>query len=341
MRYLSILLGFVLLSLTALSCIQRTLPSSPVNNDVLNFKDFYLTAESVKLNTNVKGTIFVKRNGENADKKHIQISARVEIDPRDWGGVSFYFPQGWNVSGITSDYPQGNPGPERYTTTLSSGGEARLVYIGNSKMSASSNGGEGDIIIDLDPVSTNKDLPEDLVITVGVGSEGEVVVNPVSQKIMVPLNIDYRTPSRPVSTVNTEADYLIISTGGQAVRVPEDTQQFSQISRGAVKIIEGVNGSIYATQSDQAKIQRTIQTGDFLEIGFDTPVEITTSRIIRYQWETVSLSSAIFFLSGDYYGLVAWPDEGQTGRYEVYSSSVQIKALEKMVKNAKIQYAAE
>lgn len=336
--YLLIFASLALFCLIAVSCKSPVIPDYPVNKDVLYFQDFALSAEAVDLNTNVKGTIFVKGDKEKPEKRHIQISARVEVDPQDWGGVGFYITEGWNVTNIASDFPRGSSTPERYTTTLSAGGEARMVYIGHSRMSAVSGGGEGSIVIEFDPVG--KDLPANTAITVGVGSKGDVIVNPVSQKIPVPLNIDYRTPARPVRA-GVVASLLVIARDGRTVELTREHPEFTRISSEAVKIIESINSSLYATGPDQAAVRKTIETGDYLEIRFDPPEEITTNRIIETRsnnritrkWETVRLSSAVFFFSGEFYRLAAWPDQQHPDRYEIFGSGVPFDELERLVRS--------
>lgn len=326
----------MLLGMTATACHQPVMPSSTVNKDVLNFRDFSVSAESVDLSTSVNGTIFVRGDIEKPDDRHLQISARLEIDPNDWGGVGFSFPQGWNVTSIASDYPQGNPAPDRYITTLSSGGEARMVYIGSSKMLGSDvgGGGRGSVIIDVEPASGQKDLPESLVITVGVGSKGEVVSNPVFQKIPVPLNIDYRTPTRPSEPTGVEADSITLVTNGETIRLDKNSPSFIEISKEAVRIIGGVDSSLTTTSTNE-DIQQLKQGTDYLEVGFNPQAEIMTSRIRAGEWETVNLSSAIFFLSEDYQGLVYWPDG--PGGYSLHGSSVQFDELERLVGTARSQ----
>jgi hypothetical protein len=196
--YLSILIVVSFIGLTVLSCNRPVEYSSPANQDLANFKDFSVNAGSVGLNTNVRGTIFVK--GNNSDRINectVQIIALIEIDDEDWGGVSFYIPDGWRITGISSDYPRGNPVPEAYTSSWHTAADMdfpTFVEIGHTKFRSDLNqGGTGSLIIELAPVHTTRELPENLKIKIGVGSKGEVILNPVVETIQVPLNADYRT----------------------------------------------------------------------------------------------------------------------------------------------------
>ncbi|OBZ17644.1 hypothetical protein A7975_07275 [Bacillus sp. FJAT-26390] len=67
-------------------------------------KSFRVNSESTDLNTTAKGTAFVK--GNKAGVEQIQIVASIEVDPIDWGGVSFYIPDTWFISNIVSSYPE-------------------------------------------------------------------------------------------------------------------------------------------------------------------------------------------------------------------------------------------
>lgn len=323
--------ALICISLTALACQTPILPDYAANRDVLYFRDFALNAEPVDLKTSVKGTIFVRGDRGKTEVSLIQISARVEIDPRDWGGVTFYAPVGWQFSRITSDYPQGNPNPEKYVAVFTSGDMERAPWtsIGSSKYSSNSGGGEGSLIIDMEPSVDFKDLPENQAVIVAIGSKGDVVMNPVSQTIPLPLNIDYHTPAWPVA-VNVEADSLTIAENGCTFVLTPSDPGFTDISRMAVKLIQSVDSAI-PTPVDREEIQKLKDTSDYLEIAFNPPVEITTSRLVGSKWKTVTISSAVFFLSGKYYRLAAWPEAGQDDRYYIYGSRESFVELESLI----------
>jgi hypothetical protein len=329
--YLSIFSVLILLCLVATSCRGPITGEYAANKDVLNFRDFSLNTDSVGLTTTVNGTIFVKGNSQKTDSRQMQISARVEIDPRDWGGVGFYVPDGWKVSSIHSDYPQGDRQPERYTTILKFRERAE-IFIGNSQLSADRGGGEGSVVIELEPLSSKTDLAGSAEIVIAAGSSGKIVQGPVSKKIVVPLNLDYRTPVRPVSQSDVKADYLVRRIKGQTGQIAQNTPEFTQISREAVKIIEAVDGQL-TEWPRQEEIERLKQTENYLEVEFRPPLETITSRIRGGDWEAVELDTAIFFFSGKYYGMVAWPAEGRTDQYEIYSGKRKTNDLETLVRS--------
>jgi hypothetical protein len=206
LKYVAIFLVLTLFGLISISC--RGASSNPpyqVNTELINFKDFFISAESINLGTSVRGTIFVKGDIKNPKERIIQIAAWVEVDPNDWGGVGFYIDHPWKVTSVSTDFPQGNTKPEQQFRIFTSGDPSAPLYltIGNSKDSPSNGrGGKGSVIMELGPISSEQNLPENLEMTVGVGSKGENIQNPVSETIMVPLNVDYRTPT---PTANTPA----------------------------------------------------------------------------------------------------------------------------------------
>ncbi len=173
-------------------------PLDPVNSGVINFKDFSLNTESVNLSTKVTGTAFIKGDIQDTSDRHIYISAQFEIDPQDWGGISFHLPRDWKVIGVMVNYPEGTSQPQlnNHTAVWSAhvdDGYYDFIAVGRGiNKNDTSGGGKGSIIIESDPVSSKQDLPENVEITVAAESKGEVVVNPIDEKISIPLNVDYR-----------------------------------------------------------------------------------------------------------------------------------------------------
>jgi hypothetical protein len=192
-KYITALVIVLVISLMALSCTSPVTPSSHVNNDTISYRDFSLRAESVNLDTLTRGTIFVRGNKEKSGERRVQISAWVEIDAADWGGVSFSIPLGWEVPSIVSDYPQGNPKPETYTSMLQTESKLetynRIVEIGCTIHGAAKpQGGQGNVIIELVPKSAKQDIGENLEILIGVGSANGYILGPVHAVIQVPLH---------------------------------------------------------------------------------------------------------------------------------------------------------
>lgn len=78
-----------------------------INEGLSNITSFSVSSESSDVNSSINGTVFFY----NADEGgcHAQIVANFEIDPNDWGGIEFYFPEGMLISNIDSSYPQEIP----------------------------------------------------------------------------------------------------------------------------------------------------------------------------------------------------------------------------------------
>jgi len=195
MKYLKLLLTLLVLSSGLVSCTDQNdiAGSDSVNRNVVNYQDFSLSADTVGLDTNVSGTIFVIGENDKPDELRVQIIAWVEIDSTDWAGVEFAIPHGWEVSGIVSDYPQGYPAPDEYTTswqTEDSESEWHIkVDIGSSKYNTDiTRGGKGTVFIELKPLYPEQKLPDSIDILAGVGSEGDMVAYPCYQIINVLLN---------------------------------------------------------------------------------------------------------------------------------------------------------
>lgn len=81
--------------------------SIAANEGISNFKDFYISSKTTDLRTLSKGTIYVQKD-EDGRSIRAKVVSWVETDPRDWGGVIFYFPRGWHVEGVVSSYPAGS-----------------------------------------------------------------------------------------------------------------------------------------------------------------------------------------------------------------------------------------
>ncbi|MDD5038733.1 MAG: hypothetical protein PHN78_05390 [Dehalococcoidales bacterium] len=199
LKHLPILIIVSLVSLIASSCHSPIVLTPASNNDVISYKEFYLSAENVSLSTKVRGTIYIKGDMEKTEDRRVQISAWMEIDSNDWGGIGFSFPQGWEITGITSDYPQGNPKPESYIGTMSRApGDEIVTYIniGNTKYGAPDvKGGKGSIIIELAPEEKKPELPENFHVVIGIGSKYDYILHPIYETYEVPMSTDYHNVS--------------------------------------------------------------------------------------------------------------------------------------------------
>ncbi|MDQ0255574.1 hypothetical protein J2S74_002956 [Evansella vedderi] len=146
-----------------------------INNKIIQYKDFHVKSESTELDTSVRGTVFLY--GEEVPE-HAQIIALIEIDPDDWGGVAFYIPEKWNISNVTSSYPEekNEEKPENYIAIWNTESEryelTTMIEIGTGRNYIPTGGGKGAIIIDLDINKATDISTSDIFnIIVEVGSE--------------------------------------------------------------------------------------------------------------------------------------------------------------------------
>ncbi|WDV48069.1 hypothetical protein PV797_10315 [Clostridiaceae bacterium M8S5] len=167
-----ILLIFAILLLS--SCESKKVNTkTKVNEDIIKIKDFTVSTDSTSLNTNVKGTIFVK--GKEGIPKHIRIVANVEVDENDWGGVVLYIPKKWDISNVSSSFlSKGSNNPKENISTFETKSEKydwyKFIEVG-ANHSHSATGGTGTIIVDLIPVDIKIQQFEKCNIVISVGSD--------------------------------------------------------------------------------------------------------------------------------------------------------------------------
>jgi hypothetical protein len=165
------------------------------NEKIIQTKDFYVNSDSTELETSVKGTAFL--SGGEGVPEHAQIVAFVEIDPDDWGGVGVNLSDQWNISSITSSYPEGKKEktPEDYVaiwTTKDTKKEwNKWIEIGrDTHRWTPTGGGKGTVVIDLE-INKETMSPSDVFrMTVGVGSkekDGIRSVHPDWKLIEIPI----------------------------------------------------------------------------------------------------------------------------------------------------------
>lgn len=169
------------------------------NQKIIQFKDFRVNSESTELGTSVRGTVFLSR--EEGVAEHAQIVAMIEIDPKDWGGVEIQLTDQWNISSITSSYPEEKKDktPVDYTSVWTTGGETehgwnKRIEIGrDTTLWTPTGGGKGTIVIELDINEENKSTSEEFSMTVGVGSkekDGIKSVHPDWKLIEIPMHVE-------------------------------------------------------------------------------------------------------------------------------------------------------
>lgn len=162
-----------------------------VNAELIDHQSFFITAQDISLDSFVRGTVFVYRDLNDQKNRQVRIISWVEVDPEDWGGVSFNIPDGWQITRISSDYPQGKSEPERYVTVLETKAEtdySTVITVGRSENSNKIIGaGQGNILIELALDPSIISPPDNLEIKIGVGSKNGFTLNPVFKSIALSL----------------------------------------------------------------------------------------------------------------------------------------------------------
>ncbi len=170
-------LALVLMSGLLPACGGSGCVEQVTNRDVINFRNFTLDTAEVGLTTRAEGTVFVHGDLDKPDAITVQIAIFVEIDPEDWGGVNFYFPEGWKVTHINSSLVEIN---ESYYSNLASvwtsgqpeEGGKNMVFIGKSSPGEKPTNDErkGILVLDADYVWGNKATPEKITLGIAAGS---------------------------------------------------------------------------------------------------------------------------------------------------------------------------
>ncbi|GMQ60744.1 hypothetical protein AN1V17_51470 [Vallitalea sediminicola] len=165
-----------------------------VNKDIIQVRSFGVNSYSTEMNTSAKGTVFIK--GEESIPEHVQIISWIEIDPDDWGGVAFYIPDQWQISNITSSYPENEAQMTSadyvatWSTTDSKYELNTMIEIGRDRSYIQTGGGTGTVMIDLVLDKNVKVQPETFNIMISVGSDekdGVMIEGPDSIYIEIPI----------------------------------------------------------------------------------------------------------------------------------------------------------
>ncbi len=189
------ILIITVITILLFSCSQNdnTTDKTRINENLIQVKKFSVNSDSTELNTLAKGEIFVK--GAKGVPEHIQIVARIEIDPEDWGGIAFYIPKKWNISDIVSSYPENGDQikPADYITIWSTASDRykwdKWIEIGRSSNYKPRGGGTGTVVIDLVADKNAVQKSEKYNIMVAVGSDekdGSKILGADSTSIEIP-----------------------------------------------------------------------------------------------------------------------------------------------------------
>lgn len=180
LKVISYILLAVLITIVATMLFQlsskkeKPIHSTAINEDVVQVRSFSVNSDSTELNTSAKGTVFVW--GDEGRAKHIQIVASIEVDPKDWGGVSFRIPDKWYISNIISSYPENKTQSKSedyvstWTTADTDSKWRTRIEVANELYRPRTGGGTGTIVIDIVHDKDEKHQPETFKIGVTVGS---------------------------------------------------------------------------------------------------------------------------------------------------------------------------
>ena len=195
-RYIAILVLFCFM-ITLSACEKgsiKEMDDPRINKNIILQDSFNVSADSSKLNTSAIGTVFIKEVKGNPEE--IQIISSIEIDPSDWGGVTFYIADGWRVSNITSSYPENEPQlmPADYIATWTTSDSrhewGKRIEIGRDRDYVPTIGGTGTIVIDLALEKKISPAPKIFELLVAVGSDekgGVKIVETDNTKVSIPL----------------------------------------------------------------------------------------------------------------------------------------------------------
>lgn len=191
-RFIRIIIILIIITTLISGCNQEMdyIEDVRINEKIINSKDFNVKSESTELETSVRGTIFL--NGVKGAPKQAQIVAFIEIDRDDWGGVTFYIPDKWNISSITTSYPENEKIPSDYVAIWNTESTKyewnTMIEIGRDRRYTSTEGGKGVIVVDL--YTNEKTTSEVFSIMVGVGyneKDGIKIIHPDHELIEIPI----------------------------------------------------------------------------------------------------------------------------------------------------------
>ena len=171
------------------------------NDDIIQLKGFSVCTDSSSMVTSAEGTVYVRGKDK---PESVQIIAYIQIDPNDWGGVSFNFTDGWSITGITSSYPEKDTHvvPKdfvtRWTTADSEVEWNKFVEIGRDRSYVPTGGGTGTVVIDLVPNKNTSQNIKTFRCLVGVGGHeknGVKIMNPDYITVELPLTKEKKQAS--------------------------------------------------------------------------------------------------------------------------------------------------
>lgn len=172
-RHIVFLYFMAIMFISTLSCSIQHDQEVTINNGVSIVQDFFVDSSTTGLHTAANGTIFYFGNGQT--KPHIKIVSLITIDPIDWGGIAFYIPKSWGVSNITSSFLANTLQDNSMESTViwqEAGADSeydKMIEIGTNRYTPTG-GGTGFVIIELDYIGKENEIPSIFKVIIGVGS---------------------------------------------------------------------------------------------------------------------------------------------------------------------------
>ncbi len=170
----------LLIALLLAGCIQdMATTNTPINQNLLQVKNFNISTDLATDNTSAVGDIYFQKS---ADHITVTILASINIGANDWGGVSFYIPKGWEISNILSSYPDDNMASEKSEAVVWSTEDADYLWdsyieIGHDYNQQPTGGGKGTVLLELVNNENNSDADSfTLMVTVGSDMQNDSAI---------------------------------------------------------------------------------------------------------------------------------------------------------------------
>ncbi|MCT4544590.1 MAG: hypothetical protein N4A63_13685 [Vallitalea sp.] len=196
-KYILISILIIILTIVLITSTKKnnnSINETLVNENLIKAEGFSINSVATELNTSAKGTIFIKEVDGN--KKHVKIITWIEIDPNDWGGITFYIPKEWFVSNIISSYPENKNATisQNYVAKWVTAGKEWyncMVDVGRNRSYIPDGGGIGTVVIDLVLDKNENEAPETFKFCVAIGCDekkGIKIIGPDYIDIEIPIS---------------------------------------------------------------------------------------------------------------------------------------------------------
>lgn len=168
--------------------------NTAINNNIVRIEEFEVSTQHSESNTTAKGTVYVRGNENSVD---VTVVAAVEIGKEDWGGVSFYIPEGWTIANVLSSYPERSDldtvcnNAAIWNTADAESKWKSFIEIGRDRTYIPTGGGTGTVVLDL-TCEGKTGKHDSLNLLISVGSEekdGKRIVGIASTLVEIDLNM--------------------------------------------------------------------------------------------------------------------------------------------------------